>query len=150
MAELEKEARLRFWCQKMLPAVYDDSLSYYEQLCKVVAFLNGMVENYNAMVDATNQNTEDIEKLGHELEMLLQSYSDFLSGKVPQSYIEGISKWLDQNLQCVVNRTVKFFSFGVDDNGHVYVDMPNTWRWLKISWDMNYGTDTFGHIELNW
>jgi hypothetical protein len=26
----------RFWCQKALPLVYDDSLSYYELLCKVV------------------------------------------------------------------------------------------------------------------
>ena len=26
----------RFWCQKVLPLVYDDSLSYYEILCKVV------------------------------------------------------------------------------------------------------------------
>ena len=150
MSELSKESRLRFWCQKMLPAVYDDSLSYYEQLCKVVAFLNGIVENYNAMVDATNQNTEDIEKLEQELETLLQSYSDFLSGKVPQSYIEGISKWIDRNLQCVVNRTVKFFSFGIDDAGHVYADMPYTWRWLTISWDMDYETDGFGHIELKW
>lgn len=30
----------RHWCQKVLPAVYDDSLSYYELLCKVVDFLN--------------------------------------------------------------------------------------------------------------
>ena len=30
----------RFWCQKVLPAVYDDSLSYYELLCKVVEYLN--------------------------------------------------------------------------------------------------------------
>lgn len=30
----------RFWCQKALPLVYDDSLSYYELLCKVVNYLN--------------------------------------------------------------------------------------------------------------
>ena len=30
----------RYWCQKVLPLVYDDSLSYYELLCKVVEFLN--------------------------------------------------------------------------------------------------------------
>ena len=30
----------RFWCQKVLPLVYDDSLSYYELLCKVVDYLN--------------------------------------------------------------------------------------------------------------
>ena len=30
----------RFWCQTVLPLVYDDSLSYYELLCKVVDYLN--------------------------------------------------------------------------------------------------------------
>lgn len=35
----------RFWCQKVLPAVYDDSLSYYELLCKVVELLNEAIEN---------------------------------------------------------------------------------------------------------
>ena len=35
----------RFWCQKVLPLVYDDSLSYYELLCKVIDYLNKMGED---------------------------------------------------------------------------------------------------------
>lgn len=35
----------RFWCQKVLPIVYDDSLSYYELLNKVVQYLNDTIEN---------------------------------------------------------------------------------------------------------
>lgn len=42
---------LRFWCQKVLPAVYDQSLSYYEVLCKLAAFLNKMVEELEKMQD---------------------------------------------------------------------------------------------------
>ena len=40
----------RYWCQKVLPLVYDDSLSYYELLGKVVDYLNktmGDVETLN-------------------------------------------------------------------------------------------------------
>lgn len=33
------EQRFRIWCQKVLPTVYDDSLSYYELLCKVLKVL---------------------------------------------------------------------------------------------------------------
>lgn len=39
----------RFWCQKVLPLVYDDSLSYYELLCKVVKYLNDVIEDSDAM-----------------------------------------------------------------------------------------------------
>lgn len=34
---------LFFWSQKVLPLVYDDSLSYYEVLSKVVAKLNEII-----------------------------------------------------------------------------------------------------------
>lgn len=34
----------RAWCQKVLPAVYDDSLSYYEVLCKLMAKINEIID----------------------------------------------------------------------------------------------------------
>ena len=35
------------YVQKILPLVYDDSLSYYELLCKVVAKLNELIVSIN-------------------------------------------------------------------------------------------------------
>lgn len=52
----------RFWCQTVLPSVYDDSLSYYELLNKVVAKLN---ETINAM-----------NELGEDVNALLNSYNE--------------------------------------------------------------------------
>ena len=39
------QGTFRFWCQKVLPLVYDDSLSYYELLCKVVDYLNNVISD---------------------------------------------------------------------------------------------------------
>lgn len=45
----------RYWCQKVLPLVYDDSLSYYELLCKVVDYLNKTMEDVETLQgDVTN------------------------------------------------------------------------------------------------
>ena len=53
----------RFWCQKVLPLVYDDSLSYYELLCKVVDYLNKTMEDVETLHgDVTNLH-EAYEKL---------------------------------------------------------------------------------------
>ena len=55
---------LRFWCQKVLPAVYDQSLSYYELLCKLAAFLNKMVEELEKMqdnIDALHKAYKDLQ-----------------------------------------------------------------------------------------
>ena len=61
----------RFWCQMALPLVYDDTLSYYELLNKVVVYLNNTIsdvataeENIEAINNATNTN----------IAALLQSY----------------------------------------------------------------------------
>ena len=45
----------RFWCQKVLPLVYDDALSYYEVLGKMVQYLNDVIDVVNA--DTSNVNT---------------------------------------------------------------------------------------------
>lgn len=43
--------KMKFWCQKVLPLVYDDSLSYYEVLCKFLEKLNEIIELYNNITD---------------------------------------------------------------------------------------------------
>lgn len=57
----------RFWCQKVLPAVYDDSLSYYELLCKVVAYLNDMSSQ-------TETQFNNLEKEFNELKSFVDNY----------------------------------------------------------------------------
>lgn len=55
---------LRFWCQKVLPAVYDQSLSYYEVLCKLAAFLNKMLEELEKMqvnIDALHKAYKELQ-----------------------------------------------------------------------------------------
>lgn len=52
--------KLSFWCQKVLPLVYDDSLSYYELLCKVVAKLNEVIANNNTLEGAVNTITQEL------------------------------------------------------------------------------------------
>lgn len=68
--------KLRYWCQKVLPQVYDDSLSYYELLNKVVDYLNHTIEDvqdvstdYQEFADTVNAQmavlTQDMTTLGN-------------------------------------------------------------------------------------
>lgn len=49
---MDKLDRLRFWVQKTLPLVYDDSLTYYELLNKAVDKINEIVSVVNEMSPA--------------------------------------------------------------------------------------------------
>lgn len=41
-----------FYCQHVLPLVYDESLSYYEVLCKIQSKLNEVIKSQNDLQDA--------------------------------------------------------------------------------------------------
>ena len=47
----------KFWVQKVLPTVYDDSLSYYELLTKVVDYLNTMAEDVSILHNVVEEYT---------------------------------------------------------------------------------------------
>lgn len=55
-----------FWCQKILPLTYDDSLSYYEVLCKVRDKLNETIKQLNNVESDLERLREDITNIVNE------------------------------------------------------------------------------------
>lgn len=51
--------QLRFWSYKILPLVYDDSLSYYEVLAKITAKTNELVKNANTIPEYIKSEVAD-------------------------------------------------------------------------------------------
>lgn len=51
MNEIKPLTPFRFWAQKVIPLVYDESLSYYELLCKVIDYLNKMGVDFNELLE---------------------------------------------------------------------------------------------------
>ena len=71
----------RFWCQKILPLVYDDSLSYYELLNKVVDYLNRVINNVDSIGEAFNDlggRFESLQSSFIELSEMVDNYFDNL------------------------------------------------------------------------
>ena len=83
--------KMRFWCQKILPLAYDDSLSYYEFLCKVCNTLNQVIENINLLPDFIRELVSD-EKLKEILSGLLDQLREQIA-----SANEGVSKTATAN-----------------------------------------------------
>lgn len=80
MGDFIKNSPFRFWCQKVLPLVYDDSLSYYELLCKVVGKLNELAENQNNLSD--------------EIKAVAKDLDDF-KAQVPDMVEAKVEEWLN-------------------------------------------------------
>ena len=70
---MDNLTKLRYWTFKILPLVYDDSLSYYEVLTKVTNKVNELVDSNNTMPQAI---TDEITK------QLDESYATDINNKI--------------------------------------------------------------------
>lgn len=93
------------WVQQSLPAVYDDSLSYTDLLAKMLAYLNNLVENNNALstdmknaIDYINtffDSTDFQDKVDDKLNRMA---SDGSLSKLIQPLFDAYKKEIDQTV----------------------------------------------------
>lgn len=111
---------LRFWCQKVLPAVYDQSLSYYEALCKMGAFLNKMLEElekmqdnidalHEAFVNLQNWVNQEIERFETDMENRFNEFKQEIYDLFEQ-YKEEADTYINQQLNQYKQETTEWLS----------------------------------------
>lgn len=122
----------RYWCQKVLPLVYDDSLSYYELLCKVVDYLNKTMEDVETLHgDVTNLHNAytmlqnyvntyfsslDVQQeINNKLDTMANNgeLSNLISPLLPQI----ITQWLSENITTtspIIDKSLTISDAGAD------------------------------------
>ena len=108
---MDKLKHFRFWCQKVLPLVYDDSLSYYEVLCKVVDYLN-------RMRDDINQIAGEWDALEAELAIIKEWIENFDTREIERLIQESLLKMI-----IVV----------INDNGYIEYVIPDGWKEIEFN-----------------
>ena len=98
----------RFWCQKVLPLVYDKSLSYYEVLCKVVKYINDLIDSDREII-------EHVEALEKDM-AIVKEWIDNFDDNAYKIIAELIHKYI---------ATMVFF--GITDDGYFVAYIPESW-----------------------
>ena len=104
------DKRLRFWCYKVLPLAYDNSLSYYEVLCKVVSKLNEVIEAQDKNSDTINEIQEAIDKLQEQVD------------NFDTSYIEKL-----------INKLANMIYVDISDAGYIIYNVPENWDDIQFN-----------------
>ena len=97
--------KLSMWCHKVIPLVYDDALSYYEAICKVVAKVNELVQGVN---DVTETAVFSVNGKKPESGNVAVGTVTSVDGKEP-----------DSDGKVVVGAVTSVNSVKPDDNGNV-------------------------------
>lgn len=125
----------RFWCQKVLPLVYDNSLSYYEVLCKVVKYINDLIDSDKEII-------EDVEQLQSEM-AVVQKWIDNFDDNAETILTEIIEKYI-----------ATMVTFGITDDGYFVAYIPKSWSQIEFA---TTGLDItvplqpeYGHLVLSY
>lgn len=161
-----------FWCQKVLPLVYDDSLSYYEVLCKLVHYVNKIIKDENSLTELladlqtdmktlqeewqawsenSDQQQADFEAtVNAELEEMQKTLDAIKNGDYVDLYLDSLKAYIDQNLQNMVAGIVKYVVFGLSMDGHFVAYIPQAWEFLNFSTITDPDSDLYNHLVMTW
>lgn len=128
-------------CRKALPAVYDDSLSYYEQVCKLYKILNQTIEHVNL-------NSEDIAKLKKVVAQLGELLDNWAAGKFDDVIRNEVAKWVEDNVKFIFETYSKQVFFGLTDDGYFCAYVPKSWSEISFDTGAIYGTEEYGRLIL--
>ena len=146
--------RFRYYCQKVLPAVYDDSLSYYELLTKVVEYLNEVIENDNQQNRAITELQETL------LEFMSGEFDPYIEEKVdewfeehePELYniVEGLQTNMNYSTMYGGDGTLFFDIFDVDENltieqYHTKISRDKTSNLIRFDVVIQNNTENYIH-----
>ena len=81
----DKIAPLKFWAHKILPLVYDESLSYYEVLCKVAQKLNETIEKVNLSTEEVATIREIVDGIKETVDAINAGMVKSVNGKYPDA-----------------------------------------------------------------
>lgn len=125
----------RLWCYKVLPLVYDDSLSYYEILCKMVDYINNLIETDKLQND-------EINKLKQEIQAV-------------QNWIDNFDTSFAENIIAQYLATMIFVT--ISDMGYIIYNIPKNWECitfnttgLDIGNNIGVGDYDYGHLVLSY
>ena len=126
----------KFWCQKVIPLVYDDSLSYYEVLCKAIDYIN-------KLIDSDKEIVAEIDKLKADMITVQEWIANFDYEPLLKTVEEMVNKYITAGVY-----------FGLTDDGYFTAYIPEAWD--KISFNTTgFDIDVplqpeFGHLVLNY
>lgn len=122
----------RYWCYKVLPLVYEDSLSYYEILCKVVKYINELIAQDKIIGNDLTEIKNDITTINNWIDNFDTKYAE----KIIADYIA----------------TMVFF--GLTDSGYFVAYIPENWKSIQFN---TTGLDIelalqpeYGHLVLSY
>lgn len=104
------------------------------EIDKIIAYANMLGVNINAT-------HEDVAKL----QELFQKFQD---QGLAELYEKLLQQWVDDNMERIISRVVKFIYFGLTNDGYFCAYIPDSWDEITFDTGAVYGRSDYGRLIL--
>ncbi len=121
------------WCIQILPSIFDESMSHYEVLCKVIKILNNSLEDINILRDEIENSNSALDEFKEEVK---NQFEELVNG----TWIQGTIPYLEELLKQYI--PVAIF-FEINNDGYFVANIPETWD------EIQFNTTGYDYPEIN-
>lgn len=134
---------------KQLTKDYEDQLNQYKQdTDKNISDFKTAITNQQNTFESNinikiNELTDRVNDCYAEVEKLI-------NGEYIETYVQALATWIDNNLQVMVSKIVKYVWFEVNEDGYFVAYIPDTWDFIDFDTEMNPDDEDYGKLVLLW
>ena len=130
-----------------LPKMYWEVKSPEQLIANLYCIMDALKDTINKDIEQTNENTDAIEKIQEVIDSIE-------NGEYLDKYIDGLAKWIDENIQKLVARQSKYlfptFYQEPDTEAWRYaLIIPHGWEHLRFDWIFDEMDNTY-HIRIRY
>ena len=113
-----------------------------------------LAEYVKATADTMNEWKETHEKEYTELlahvDAIQKWIDDVEAGDIPQALIDGLATWIDENIEDLIGKNIRYVWFGLTDDGYFVAYMPESWQELWFDTVMDFSNEYYGHLLIKY
>lgn len=130
-------------------------LEYDEKLNAYKVEIDNEIQSFETQTNNTITNfTTDIntrvQAIEATLEQLKTEVDKLTNGDYIEIYVNALSEWIDNNLQQLVAKIVKYVWFALDDEGRFVAYIPDKWDFIDFDTITDPDNDDYGKLALEW
>lgn len=128
---------------------YDEKLNAYkvEVDTEIEHFEQTVNQNYNTFTTDINKKVNDLNAV---VEVLREEVTKLTNGDYIEIYVNALANWIDNNLQQLVAKLVKYVWFELTDDGYFVAFIPDKWDFIDFDTITDPDSDDYGKLALEW
>lgn len=134
---------------QQLETTFDNKLKAYETSTdnKINSFTSDITSQQAAFEQSINTKISSLEATVNKCYTELQK---LLNGEYIETYVQALVTWIDNNLQVMVSKIVKYVWFAINEDGYFVAYIPDRWDFIDFDTELDPDSEDYGKLVLQW